>query len=386
MNEDWIPSAEESIPLWLQQRIVGAATVQYNARNYRVALNTLKRANDLCPGEPVDALTAKCLAHLHHARAALALIPKLRSSDAWTTKVDIYEALGMNDRAVKVCDSMGFGEPMLRKAALLAKQGKRQLAIETAKNARWHAMRELKEIDKFDAVLKKLGIAELTEPPRITSSNDAVFHYLATLINLKQPETTAQLQEIFHRPFSVGGLIIPDSKFPTLNCVTAADGPFVNIQLARYSAFRLGKDENALCVRLNLDRSFVTNQQIREFLERNGIRDESFIEHEPLVYLGAVRNVSGPDLSCECKDSRLEFAFLKTGQLASIIKYWKKSPAELEEVRQRNVPHNFTDGELTEAESQIALGKYSKAAESLLFRFNFYDRTPTPIRRIMQDA
>jgi hypothetical protein len=82
-----------------------------------------------------DELIAECLAHIGRPTEAIAVLQKLPYS-CWRAKIEVYETLGMYQKALAACALPDANEdPYLLKIQLLLKHGERTRAIRLANSA-----------------------------------------------------------------------------------------------------------------------------------------------------------------------------------------------------------------------------------------------------------
>ena len=363
----WIQNGDYFLPTWLSQKMIKEARVLEKKTQYDEALKKLLLADKYCPSPDLNLEIAICYAHLHRAKEALALEDRLPEY-SWNGKVEIYDTLGMYEKALQACDdsTMNFDQPILLKANLLLVHGDREKAIKTAQEGYWHFVREGANAEKIGALLQGMQV-EPTPPPEIKSDNAAVMESLEKLPRLKKAPGISEVERMFGRQFKTGEQD-PGRTDHYIDVETIREARDI-FSYVRFTYNRFAPSAS-LIVEPTVDSTFISKYDIIKMMHKTGIvrfDEQIFGESvsEPPHGDGKPYG-GGTSLSYECRNGRLEFKFLKNGQLREVERGWNDSATEAEEYRLANLPTDAQENDLDVIETKLAAGDFEKCTRLLL--------------------
>jgi tetratricopeptide (TPR) repeat protein len=195
-----------------KRKSVGAALLEHgdslsSQGNYSEAATYYRKAIKVWPeNDTAKLVLAKCIDKQGHAKEALFLVNRILAArlgtDALRTKISIQTELGQYDDALRSCDlferwfDLDGESPTLKSAVYLA-AGQKSKAVESAKEAYFHCIRNNLPSELAVIQLKSLGVEIPDSVPFDTSDNEAVLNNVQILSERSHVPTKEDVEEIF---------------------------------------------------------------------------------------------------------------------------------------------------------------------------------------------
>lgn len=344
------PKSENDRRTILLNKLLLKARDLYAQRKFQEALEAAKYANRVQKSYLNDEVIAECLAHIARPTEAMAAVEKLPYS-SWSTRVEVYETLGMYEKALAACVLPDANEdPYMLKCKLLLKHGERAKAIRLANDAFF----------KFDSSANphwkeffQVNGFEVPAPSLDPKAKAEILSQLTKLRHVHEPHGATSLEKDFGRKFTVCG-----------RCATG---------LSYVSDEQLESPITRIWLRVGYEPSAKDGEKVLSLDINRGLSSPSTIEIEKaLADIGKPEKSTAACMGCgsptikfdvliyKLPDSVLTFTFPQsTNRLERIDRTWTL-------VLHKREPKPWVPPTMQMIEQELKSMQYAKAARNLM--------------------